>query len=120
VMAQAGSIYIRAVTVRQRKIRLATRATFAPRCSRAGWRRETEGQKLRRSNEAGKGLGHPAISTQRPTPRSAPLRLEPFPERLNQGFPFIGEYDSSFLRKEATMDGKAVFGGFAETGGRDD
>jgi len=79
-----------------------------------------EGAKAAPVNEAGKGLGHPAISTQRPTPRSASLRLEPFPERLNLGFPFIGEYDSSFFRKEATMDGRAVFGGFAETGGRDD
>ena len=97
----------------RRSRRVACVLDRAGRRSAMGERREEgeENHKLCRLNKARKGLGHPALSTQRPTPRSAPLRLERFPERLTSGFPFIGEYDSSFLRKEASMDGKAVFGG---------
>jgi hypothetical protein len=68
---------MRAVTVRQRKIRLATRATFAPRCSRAGWRRETEGQKLRRSMRPARDLDirQSRRNVQRRDPRRSDLSL---------------------------------------------
>ena len=53
--------------------------------------------------------------------RVEPAReLERFPKRLNWGFPHGGEFDSSFLLEEASMDGEAVFGGLANARSRGD